>query len=770
MQGKKLVQGDIISNEGMSNEVKKYREETGIHSMWTNSMFGGMPTYQILGKQNNNIARYINRVLSLGMSRPIGLFIYAMIAFYIMMLLLGVNSWLAIIGAVAFGLSTNNFVLYEAGHVTKLNTVFASPLIIAGVILSYRKDWIIGGAIFALGMALSLFANHIQMTYYLALSMIIYVLITLVSAIRSGEYKNFIVASGILSLGLVLAIGTGAANLLTTYEYSKDTMRGDPILKNNQAASNSSSSVKGLDWDYAMGWSNGFIDLFASYIPMAAGGKTGFELGKNSALGKKMRLRKSQPSPVYFGDLPSTSGPAYFGAVVFFLFVLGLFVVKGRLKWWVAMSCLLYFLLSMGRHFEFLNRLFFDFLPLFNKFRTPNSILTISAVFFPFFAYFTFDKILKFENKENLLKPLYITTGILSVVALYFAFGATATFDFQNPSDGAYAQRGFDMKAIVSDRQRLLRSSALRTLALVLVSAGLIYFWIKEKISKAICIGGIALLTLGDLVGVNSDYFTHDNFVTERTYKKNFTPRNVDQQILQDPDPHYRVYDLSIDLVNSASSSYFHKTIGGYHPAKLQRYQDMIDYHISRGNQPVLDMLNMKYIIAPQQSEGGGLVAQRNPAALGNAWFVPAVKFVKSANEEIESLNGFDPNLLAVVHDEFRDEVKESYTGQGSINLTDYKPNKLTYQSNSSSDQLALFSEVWYGPDKGWEVSIDGKKVAHIRANYILRALPIPSGNHQIVFEFNPSAQSRGELISLISSLLLLGGIIFGLYYKFKKT
>lgn len=769
LQGKKLVQGDLISNVGMSKEVKDYKDKTGIHSMWTGSMFGGMPTYQIMGKQNNNVARYINKALSLGLNRPMGLFIYAMIAFYIMMLLLGVNHWISIIASVAFGLSTNNIILLEAGHVTKLNTVFASPFIIAGVILAYRKEWLKGGSIFALGMALSLFANHIQMTYYLAISMLIFVIIHFVSAIRAGELKSFVTSSGILSLGLIIAIGTGAANLLTTNEYSKDTMRGKPILETNTAASNSSSEVEGLDFEYAMQWSNGFIDLFASYIPMAAGGGSGYTLDRDSEFAKAMKLRREIPAPVYFGDLPFTSGPAYFGAVVFLLFILGLFLTKGKMKWWIAISCLVYFLLSMGKNFEFFNKLFFNYLPLFNKFRTPNSILSVAALFFPLLGFYTVDRLMKLEDKSKILKPLYISAGILSVIALYFAFGVSATFDFQGLSDGTYQQRGYKMDAIVADRQSLLRLSSLRTLGFVLLTSAILYFWSKNKISNMVTLVAIGLLTFIDLFGVNTAYFSQDSFVSKRDYSKNFAARPIDKQILQDRDLHYRVHDISIDPFNSASTSYFHKTIGGYHPAKLQRYQDMIDYHISKGNQSVLDMLNMKYLIVPDQSTGQ-VSAQQNPNALGNAWFVSNVKYVKSANEEIESLNGFNPRQEAIIHNEFQSSLSGNYTGQGNIKLTSYAPNKLEYESSSTSSQLAVFSEVWY--NKGWIASIDGKEVDFQRANYILRALQVPSGNHKIVFEFKAKTHQTGELISLIFSILLLlalGYVIYR-YYQLSKN
>ena len=368
LQGKKVIMGDVVSNVGMGQEVRSFAKETGEHSYWTNSRFGGMPTYQIANNQSTNIAQYIEKVFMLGFSRPIGYFIYAMIAFYILLIALGVGPWMSILGAVAFAFTTNNLILFEAGHASKLRAVFAAPIVIAGVIKAYNKELISGLVLFVLGMSLSIYANHIQMTYYLALSMIIFVLIQLYHHVRSNELTDFFKTSAYLLVGLLIAIGTGASNLLTTYEYAKDTMRGEPILTQSTGNLNSSSQVDGLDWDYAMSWSNGTIDIFSSFIPMAAGGGSTYNLSSQSNVAKDLKrkgvnTRKGVRAPIYFGALPFTSGPIYFGAIICFLAFLSFFFIPNTWRIWLASSIVLYFLLSMGKNMEFINRLFFDYAP-----------------------------------------------------------------------------------------------------------------------------------------------------------------------------------------------------------------------------------------------------------------------------------------------------------------------------------------------------------------------------------------------------------------------
>ncbi|MEL6864686.1 MAG: YfhO family protein [Bacteroidota bacterium] len=762
LQGKVVNMGDITSHRGMANEVIQFRESTGETSWWTNSMFGGMPTYQIQSQQPSNMVQHVEKFFQLFFDRPIGYFVAAMISFYILMITMGVNPWMSMIGAIAFGFSTNTLILFEAGHLTKIRAISFLPMIAAGIIQAYRGKLLLGAAIFAIGMSINLYANHIQMTYYLFMTLAIYFVAALINANKQGDMATFAKATGILFITGLICVGSSASKLWTTYEYGNDTMRGKPILKKEDAGpAKSSSETDGLQWEYAMQWSNGWLDLPASLIPGVVGGSSGERLGKNSAtyqsLAGRANLGNDFRASLYWGSLPSTSGPAYFGAGIFFLFILGLFLVKGPVKWWLGLGTLLTFLMSMGSNMETFNRLLFDYLPLLNKFRTPNSVLSVTSFLMPFLAILGMAAIIdKKRSNEEVMRALKIGGGILGATCLFFAFLGGSMFDFSSPVDARLAQYGYDMNAIIADRQSFMQKDALRSLVIIGICAGLIWAYVQNKVDKRMVLIGLGLVMILDIWMVDRRYINSNSFVSQSSQNSRFQPRPVDTQILQDKALSYRVHDLSINTFNSSSSSYFHKTIGGYHPAKLQRYQDIIERHISNGNPAVLNMLNMKYLITQDQQ------VQSNPAALGNAWFVSSIKTVNTPNEEIDALNNFNPGEEAVINTVDFPSFVSGFSPQknGSITLTAYQPNKLTYKSNASSEQLAIFSEVWYGPNKGWQAYIDDQPVDHARANYILRALRVPAGEHTIVFEFQPTAFAVSEGVSLASSLLIiLGGI-----------
>jgi hypothetical protein len=770
-QGKVLVQGDIISYKGMANEILEYNNENEDVALWTNSMFSGMPAYQINAPQKTNVSTQVQKVMTLGIPRPAGLFLLGSICAYILLILLGVNPWISVFVALGTSFATNNLILLEAGHMTKVTSLMSIPLVIAGTMVAYRKHALLGAAVFTLGMMLNLKANHYQMTYYLGLCMLIYVGIELFHHIKSGSLPTFLKSSGLLILGLVLAFGTGASKLMTTYEYSKDTMRGDPILT-QQVDPTSSSSVDGLAWDYAMQWSNSGIDLLSSFIPKVVGGSSGEKVSPKSDLGKKLGLRKAESLGVYWGGLPFTSGPIYFGAILCFLFLFGSIVYKGPYRSWIVLAVMFTMYISLGKNFEFFNRILFDYFPMFNKFRTPNSVLSVTAFILPILGALGLNKLVKDEIKESYLTPLLISAGVLLGICLLVIIIGPSVFGFSSPGDVRYEQAGFPIDLLIDHRISVMRSSALTTFVFILIAAAAMFFHIKGKLNKYITIGIVGLFAVIDIMSVNLGYVNSEAFISERKLNREFfTPRPVDQQILQDGDPHYRVLDLTVNTFSSSRSSYFHKTIGGYHAAKLQRYQDIIDYQISKNNQDVLNMLNTKYIIG--SGTGDQPVAQINPSNLGNAWFVNEVIYVDSPDDEMARLNNFDPLGQAIVHSEFRDYIGDTNLDKnGSIRLTSYTPNELKYQSTSSSDQLAIFSEVWYGPDKGWKIYIDGNEVPLLRANYILRAAMIPSGNHEIVMKFDPVTYAKGNTMSLIASILSLifiGLCLFG-YWKWNKN
>ena len=788
LNGKIVQAGDTISSHGMSREMVDFHEETGERTLWTNTMFGGMPTYQIGAVQPTNTLSYIEKTMRLYIPRPIGYFFAMMLGFYITMLLFGVNPWLSLIGAVAFSITTNNLVLFGAGHMTKLRTFAFFGFMLVGIIMAFRKRYLSGATLFALGLGINLYANHIQMTYYLFMVFGIYGLIELVQHSKKSEMKSFGKAVLYLGVGGLLAIGSSATSLLTTYEYQKDTMRGNPILAKEANAEVTSSNTKGLDWKYAMQYSNGWIDLFSSFIPGVAGGGGAEPVSSNSAYAKQIKRSggntKNLKLPLYWGAVGktvSTAGPIYFGAAIFFFFLLGLLIVKEPIKWGIGGGVLLTMLLSLGDNFEFFNKLFFDYFPLYNKFRTLNSILAITSFLVPVLGTLAISEVISGKTKkEELLKPLYISAGVLSAICLFFAFMGGSFFDFTSAARDANYVSNYNMNLdlLKEARASLMQSDSLRSLGIILASAVLIWAFLTNKIKQNILLVGLAVITIGDLWTIGKRYLNEDNFSNKKKYEAYKKPRPVDTQILTDKDLHYRVHDFTINFTNSSSTSYFHNTIGGYHPAKLQRIQDVIERNIYSednylrkgfssqtsldlfGNIPVFNMLNTKYFIGNPDA-----APIRNPRAMGNAWFVDRVKIVETPNAEIDALKGLDVESTAIVHQEFSDYVNGlNLSKNGTIKLTNYQPNHMTYESNSKGVQLALFSEIWYGPNKGWQAYIDGNAVDHIRANYLLRGLIIPTGQHKIEFVFAPSSYSIGKVITLICSLAIVLSFLWFCY------
>ena len=795
LEGKKIQQHDIVQAKAMSQEVNAYEKEHGYRPLWSNTMFGGMPTYQFGMKTNHNLLSPASRFLRLWIGLPIGLFFAGMLAFYLFMQFMKVGPWTSLIASLAFGLNTNNMVLWGAGHTSKVHAIFYFALIFAGIVLLFRKRWLLGGALFALGLGLDIMANHVQMTYYLFLVLVPYFIVELVSAIKQNDIANYGKAIGIMVLAGLLAVGSSASRLWTTYEYAQDTMRGKPILEvAADKTVTSSSETDGLDWTYAMNWSGGLIDCIATYIPGAAGGSSTHTISPQSEIAKDFRKKGANVSsvPMYWGGQPSTAGPVYLGAIAWFLFILGMFVVKGTWKWGILASVIFAFLLSLGKYFSGFNEMIFNLLPLYNKFRSPFSIHGVTSFLIPAFGFYGLSRLFKTQNTGNDVKDLIKAVGVAGGLALILGFAGSALFGFEGDMDQRLAANGWNLDALYDDRVSMMRNSALTVLGLVLIAGGLLFAYLKGKISQTIVLVGIGILTVGDLWMVGKEYLGSDNWVTASKYDSNFNPRAVDKKIGSDTDPNYRVLDLTVgDPFQYALTSYHHKSLGGYHAAKLQRFEDIKIRHLQpeisrmssilgaiRGNPtdsvlraqfsklPVMNMMNTKYFIL---GSPGTELDLRNPAAYGNAWFVNAIKEVPNANEEIAALSNTDLRNTAVVHQEFSNKLSKSYGTAGSINLSSYQPDKLTYSVNSSADGLAVFSEMWYGPKKGWKAYIDGQAVDHIRANYALRALEIPAGEHTVEFMFEPTSYHTGKLISMASSGLILALLAFLLFKAFQS-
>ncbi len=764
-QGKVVRQGDIIQHIGMSKEATDYREKTGEEALWTNSMFGGMPTYQISARQQNNLLQYVEKAGQLFIPRPTGYFIFGMIGFYLLLLLLKVNPWLSLLGALLFGFSTNNFILFEAGHNSKVMAIMTSAPVIAGVLLIFREKFLLGAGVFGIALGLNIAANHPQMTYYLAISLGILVIIHLINAIKEKKINAFVKGMAIMSGLAVLSLGASASKLWTTYEYTKHTMRGGQILEHDVQASTQSDKKGGLEWDYAMQWSNGVGDVLAGFIPKVVGGGSGEWLDGQSSLGKAVGQRQPFQFGTYFGALPFTSGPVYYGVIAFFLFVLALFTVKGEIKWWILTVVITTTLMSLGKNFEFFNKLLFDYFPYMNKFRAPSSILSITVIFIPLLGILGISQLMKEENKSQYIKPLLISGGIIGGISLLIWLAGPSFFDLSTPADQQYAQI---KDAVHEQRASMMSASALRSLFLVLLAGGLLYTYLKEKLSGTILIASLTILGVFDLFQVGKGYLDKKDFVSKNAYKAEFQPREVDTQILQDKDPNFRVLDATINTFNSASTSYFHKTIGGYSAVKMQRYQDLIDHQIMKNNMAVFNMLNTKYFIGNGADDNPS--AQLNPAAMGNAWFINNIITANSAKEEMDALGSFDPAGDVIVNIADKDYIQGMEPSKnGSILLKSYSPNKIEYESDASGEQFAVFSEIYYGPNTGWQAYIDGNPTDHIRVNYLLRGMKVPTGKHTIVFEFKPQSYYLGEQISLISSVLLLAFLAFVIYKTVRK-
>jgi hypothetical protein len=764
IEGKKIMQGDILQWEGMAQEALEYQKKTGELTLWTNSMFGGMPTYQINNIQPNNLMQYAQKALELFFADPIGLFIAAALGMYFLLLVMGVAPGAAWLGAFTFAFSTYHVIIYEAGHYLKLVSIGTFPWVLAGLYLIFQRRLLLGAAPFSFGLGLAFYANHVQMTYYLAIVLGLYFIGETIRLVREKSIKQWVYGSLLLVGGAVLALSSGASKLYTSFEYSRDTMRGAPILQPGNDPG-SSSETEGLSWEYAMQWSQGPLELFTVLVPGIAGGSSSERIGDKSAIRATLRssgvnLPADFKAPLYWGELPFTSGPVYFGILAIFLFIMAMQLEKGQLKWWIFAGVLFTFVYSLGKNAAGINRFIYDYLPLMNKFRSPNSITSVTPLLMLFLGMLSFKNILGGQYpKERVMRALYYTMGSLGGISLLFALAGTSFFSFSGPGDEQLVQMGFPMDAVYEDRMSLLRSDAFRTFVLVALAFVFMYFWLKEKIGLWVMMGGLIVLGVFDLWTVDKRYLNADDFKTEREYKAYFTPRTADELILKDVDPHYRVMDVTTNTFNSSFASYFHKSIGGYHAAKLQRYQDIIDRHISKNNMKVLNMLNTKYFILPGETKEEEAAVQINMEAMGNAWFVKSIQQVSSPDEEIDYLGkaDFDPSQVAVVHQEFTDYTAAAdFSGEGSIKLTSYKPNALEYASESGEDQFVVFSEIWYGPDKGWQAYVDGQAAEHIRVNYVLRGMKLPAGNHKIEFRFEPRSHATGEKVSLAGSLLVL--------------
>ena len=771
LEGKKMTQpGDTRQFEGMASEINKYKDISDETILWTNSMFAGMPTYLIGATQPPAIIKAVNRVFVLGgRSRPLSFLVLYLVGFYIALTAFRVRPELRIIGAVAFAFSSYFFVIIPAGHATKAIAIGYMPAIIGGVYMSLRGKILAGSVITGLFLALQIMNNHLQITYYTLLVVFILGIFELVSAYQSKKLQPFFISVGTLVIAVLLAVGANFTTLWTTYEYGKYSTRGESDLVTDET-----DQTSGLDKSYITGWSYGVDETFTLLIPNFKGGASASALSENSesyryfrqAQGEQYARQVIEYMPTYWGTQTTTAGPVYVGAIILFLAVFGFIMWNSRLRWWLLTITILSITLSWGRNFMFLTELFIDYFPGYNKFRTVTMILVIAEFAIPLLAILALDDMIKSPpSKKELMRGIKLSVYIVGGLSLFFLLFA-GMLSFTGPGDARYLGEGQTtnplIEALIADRETIFRKDALRSLIFVLLGAGLIWAYFNKKIKQMPFFLLLVFLILADLWPVNKRYLNNDAFGPKRTQVDGFQATAADQQILADPDPHYRVFDVSGDPFNSARCGYFHKSLGGYHGAKMQRYQELIRYHIARNNMKVLEMLNTKYFII--RGQDGQPQVRINPNALGNAWFVPTYRIVENANQEIEALNDFEPSVEAIIDKRFESFVsgKSFYVDStASISLDSYHPNRISYNYRSGSEQLAVFSEIHY--PAGWKTFIDGEEAEHFRANYVLRAMVLPPGEHKVEFRFEPQSYFKGKSIaagsSFILAILLLGAI-----------
>lgn len=772
--GKIIAGGDVVSATAWSKHVQDHEKETGEQSFWNTAMFSGMPWRLLKSGAEYNFLRHGEKVLRLWSAPPKGLVFKAGIIAYFSLVLLGISPYIALLCALAFGFNVNYVILLEAGHESKLAVLAMFPFLVTGLLLCFRKKWVIGMPLIAFTTSLAIFNNHIQMIYYLMLCFVIFGLVYIVYAIREKQAKTFMIMASLALFAAVIGAGSNFAMLNSASAFADDTMRGKPILKTSETvqAAPSSSTEDGLEWNYAMQWSNDKLDLASIFIPRIVGGSHYEEVGEKTALGRLLKQNnaprgydKTYQATLYWGQLPITSGPYYSSIIIISLFFLGFFLLPGKLNWAFGLMSLFIIVLSMGKHASWLNQPMFDLLPLLNKFRAPSSAITILPVFLIFGAAFSLDALVKKKKKETLIKPLLYSVGSVLGVSLLVALLGSSFLEFEGPGDARYPEQVKDV--FRETRQALFSADAWRNVGYLVALLAVLFTYLKGYIkNSAIAIGILIPIVFIDLYTIDRRHLDKDNWEPRREYFDNFSMRPVDQQISKlEPKGrgYYRVFD--IPNMRTSATSYNHNTIGGYHAAKLQRYQDMLDYYINKGSRGVLNMLNAKYTITSQNE------LEVNSQALGNAWAVTDVRFVNTANEEIEAVGGIDPGATAIVHQvEFPNAASTIQTGDGNCNIamTDYAPNNWVYDFNSNDPEFVVFSEVWYNQEKGMTASIDGEPVDFVRANYLLRGLQVPAGKHTIEFSFKPVA--KGASISLVSSALILLMLLYAFYDSYKGS
>mgnify|MGYP005988487729 FL=1 len=773
LKGEKMKQSDITQFKGMSKEIADYRIEKGEEPYWTGTAFSGMPAYQLSAYYPNDFIKKLDSALRF-LPRPADYVFLYFLGFFLLLSALKVEWKLAILGALSFGFSTYLIIIFGAGHNAKAHAIAYMPMVMAGVLWIFQKRYLLGFMVTAIAMALEINSNHPQMTYYLGFTLLILGIVKLIEAVQQKEYVPFVKQSVIIVFAMILGLGVNSTRLMAMKEYADFSTRGktELTIEPNGAPK---QVTEGLSKEYITEYSYGLSETFNLFIPRFMGGGTYENLGTNSnfyevlkshpQIGAVQASQASKQVLTYWGDQTVIEAPAYIGAILVFLFLLGAFLVKGTLKKWLVAATIFSVVLSWGKNFEIITNLFIDYVPLYNKFRAVSSIQVIAEICIPLLGILAlkefFSKNISTDEKLNALKKsMYILGGLLLVFILF----GSSLFAFEGFRDNNYQQIPGLLEALIADRKSMLFQDSLRSLALILLSAAILWFFLKNKVSRTKVIIGFAILILFDLISVNLKYVNNDSFEKARNIEKPFQLNEIDKQILKDKS-YYRVANFPSPL-QDGRTSYFHNSIGGYHAAKMGRYQELFDYQIAKNNMEVLNMLNTKYFIIPNQQ--GQTRAQINPEANGAAWFVSDLKKVNSADDEIMALDSLKTKNEAVI-DASKFDVKNNFEKDSlaTIKLINYDVTTLTYESNSTKNQFAVFSEIYY--KDGWNAYVDGELKPHFRVNYVLRGMEVPAGKHTIEFKFEPTVIKNGNTITLTSYFLLLIIPIGWFFYGKKK-
>ncbi len=783
LSGKVLLSGDDVNAVSAIQESVRYAEETGDHTWWTESMFSGMPNYQIGGGQYKAdvLMGPFKRFFQRGPAHPAWILIFYFVCFFLLLRSFDVEKWLSIVGAIAIALSSYFIVIIAAGHGGKTIAISYISLVAAGFYLIFHKKYALGAAFTMFFTAMG-FSVHPQMSYYLFMMIGVFFCAELVAHIREKRWKELGLATLIFVVSLGIGLGTGSSNIFANQEYARETMRGghSDLMESNSKE----TATKGLDLDYATQWSYGIDETFSFLIPGFKGGASSYPLGGDSHTAKAIQAMGysranatdfASHAPLYWGEQSFTAGNVYMGAIVCFLFLLGCLIVPGPYKWALLISTVFSILLAWGHNFMWLTEFFFKYFPLYNKFRAVSSILIVAEIAMPLLGFLAVNRLAKGDISDKKLRSdILISGGITAGICLFFALFGRSLFSFTGPNDAVFAAQlpPEVMKALIADRADVLVSDAWRSFAFIVAAAALLWLFASRKIQYSWMVAVLGVLVLVDMWPVDRRYFNDRNFISPKNSQAAYALLPYEKAILEDTDPHFRVMNLTTNTFNEARTSYYLESVGGYHAAKLRRYQDLIDEHLSKGNWSVINMLNTKYFIA---EENGQAVVQFNPYAQGNAWFVERLEIVNGARAESDALNTIDPTTTAVVDKTFASFVTDPEPGiapDASVELTAFSPKTLEYESRSSQPGTIVFSEIYY--PHGWKVFLDEKPVEHFRVNYLLRALNVPEGDHHIRFTFDPDSVRKGDAIAIVCVVLmylfLLAAIGMSVYPSHKKN